>query len=63
VCGIYGEAAVELTLSGADSTNRLVDIITQPAYYATIVERMRQHLRREHSHAARLHQLIEIVES
>ena len=63
VCGLYGEAAGELTLSGADSTNKLVDIMTRPAYYATIVERMRQHLRREHSHAARLHQLIEIVES
>jgi glycosyl transferase family 1 len=63
VCGIYGEAAVELTLSEADATDKLVDIMTRPAYYAAIVEGMRQHLRREHSHAARLHQLIEIVES
>src|SRR5215510_5482330 len=63
VSGIYGEAAVELTLREADGTDKLVDIMTRPTYYAAIVARMRQHLRREHSHAARLHQLIEIVES
>src|SRR5262249_668225 len=62
VCSIYGEAAGELTLSEADGTDKLVDIMTRPAYYAAIVACVRQHLRREHSHAARLHQLSEIVE-
>jgi ferritin-like metal-binding protein YciE len=61
VCGIYGEAAVELTLNEADATDKILDIMTRPTYYATIVARMRQHLRQEHSHVARLHQLIEIV--
>jgi hypothetical protein len=42
---------------------RVEDVLTRPEHYATAVTQIREHLAREHSHEARLRQLIEIVEA
>jgi hypothetical protein len=59
---IYGPAAEALVLDGAphDLVRRL---ISRPADYGDVVVAIRRHLEEQHSHAARLRRLIEIVES
>jgi hypothetical protein len=59
---IYGEAGVRLKLDGS-ARERVEDVLARPDHYAGVVTEMRQHLSREHSHEARLRQLIEIVEA
>lgn len=59
---IYGESAVGLMLADNPSA-KILDIVHQPERYMDIVMVLREHLAKNHSHAARLQQLIEIVES
>jgi hypothetical protein len=59
---IYGPDAAEFTL-GSDASDRILDLVERPQTYAPVVQRIREHLTQRHSHAARLQQLIEIVES
>jgi hypothetical protein len=59
---IYGPASLELMLDGS-ACERVEDVLTRPEHYATAVTQIREHLAREHSHEARLRQLIEIVEA
>jgi hypothetical protein len=59
---IYGEAGRELVLDDGRS-ELIADIVAGPERYAALVQRIRMHLAREHSHAARLRQLVEIVEA
>ncbi len=63
VTEIYGERALELVLVGDRPQEKIADLVHRPAYYAGIVQEIRQHLAEKHSHAARLQQLIEIVRS
>jgi hypothetical protein len=58
---IYGERALELVL-GSDASEQILDVLRRPEYYAHIVRSIRQHLAKQHSYAARLKELIEIVE-
>jgi glycosyltransferase involved in cell wall biosynthesis len=60
---IYGEAALELVLPEHDPEDKLVDIISRPGHYADVVHSLRHHLAEHHSHAARLRELIAIVEA
>jgi hypothetical protein len=60
---IYGPEALELTLPSQDPHQKILDVIHRPAHYAGLVRRIRQHLALKHSHAARLRELVEIVES
>lgn len=59
---IYGDSASELTLMG-DPSATVLDITRHPQRYRSLVARIRQHLASQHSHVARLQQLIGIVES
>jgi len=60
---IYGEGALELTLSQSNGKERILDMVRRPSHYAGIVQGIRQRLAQRHSQAARLEELIEIVES
>lgn len=62
VAEIYGEVGKELVLQ-EEGTNRIMDIMNRPEHYADVVAEIQEHLALEHSHAARLHELIEIIES
>ncbi len=60
---IYGAAALELVLPTERPEAKALDILQRPEHYAEIVRGLRQHLAEHHSYAARLRQLIEIVNS
>jgi hypothetical protein len=59
---IYGECSIELTLPD-DPSEKILDIMRRPEHYADVVSGIREHLAKKHSHAARLRELIEVVES
>jgi hypothetical protein len=63
VLEIYGEAALELVLGEHEPQEQILDIVSRPDHYQDLVREIRGHLREQHSHAARLRELIEIVES
>ena len=58
---IYGEDGLALTLDG-DGPERLEEIVARPEAYTDVVMTIRRHLAQEHSHEARLRQLISILE-
>lgn len=60
---IYGEAGLELVLPEECPEEKIRDILERPEHYLDLVRAIRRDLRARHSHAARLRQLIEIVES
>jgi hypothetical protein len=60
---IYGERACELMLPEDHPEEKILDMVRRPEHYADIVMGIRQHLAAKHSHAARLQQLIDIVEN
>jgi hypothetical protein len=59
---IYGERAVELILA-EDASQKILEMVHRPERYTDIIMDIRKHLAKKHSHAARLQELIEIVES
>jgi glycosyltransferase involved in cell wall biosynthesis len=59
---LYGEAAAELVLTEGNR-EKILDIVSRPEHYAAIVRSIRRHLAERHSYAARLRQLIQIIES
>jgi hypothetical protein len=59
---IYGDAALDLVL-GENGTQMLRDMVQHPERYRDRVMQIRAHLADRHSHAARLRQLLGIVES
>jgi hypothetical protein len=63
VAEIYGERALELVLPAQKPEDKILDIQRRPEYYAGIVRDIRRHLAERHSQAARLKELIQIVES
>ena len=63
VAEIYGERALELVLPAERPEDKILDMQRRPDYYAGIVRAIRQHLAEKHSQAARLKELVEIVES
>jgi hypothetical protein len=60
---IYGERALELVLPDERPEEKILDMVDRPSYYAEIVRGVRRHLAEQHSYAARLRQLLAIVES
>jgi hypothetical protein len=60
---IYGEQALELLLPDNNPHEKILDIVSRPEYYRDVIIGIRQHLSEKHSHAVRLRELIEIVES
>ena len=63
VAEIYGDRALELVLPVERPRDKILDMQRRPEYYACIVGGIRRHLAERHSQAARLEELIEIVES
>jgi hypothetical protein len=59
---VYGPEGLELRLPERDPQEKIVDIIRRPRHYADVVRGIRHHLAAKHSHAARLRQLVDIVE-
>ena len=60
---IYGERAVEMVLPEVRPEEKLLDLLSRPEHYAEIIMGIRRSLAENHSYAARLQQLIEILES
>jgi hypothetical protein len=58
---LYGPPATELVLK-EHPAEQILDVVARPEYYANLVAAIRQRLADQHSHTARLKQLIEIVE-
>jgi hypothetical protein len=63
VAEIYGEAALELVLPAERPEDRILDLVRRPDHYAGIIQGIRRHLAQKHSQAARLRELVEIIES
>jgi hypothetical protein len=63
VSEIYGGAALELLLPDDRPQEMILDVSNRPQHYAEIVQGIRGHLGQRHSYAARLRELIDIVES
>jgi hypothetical protein len=63
VSALYGQAAAELLLPQERPQERILDVLSRPDHYGVIVREIRRHLAQEHSYAARLRELIDIVES
>jgi hypothetical protein len=60
---LYGNRAVELVLPFEAGHEKILDLVRRPQYYVEVVEEIRRYLEAQHSHAARLRELLEIVES
>ena len=60
---IYGQPALELALPADNPQEKILDMVRRPEYYLDVLTQVRRHLAEKHSHAARLQELIEIIES
>jgi hypothetical protein len=60
---VYGERALELVLPAEKPEEKVADMLRRPGHYAEIVQGIRRHMREKHSQAARLKELIGIIES
>jgi hypothetical protein len=63
VAEIYGSRAQALALPENHPEELIADVMERPQHYAEIVEEMRTMLAEKHSYAARLKELVAIVES
>jgi hypothetical protein len=63
VAETYGVRARALALPEEHPEDLIVDVMKRPQHYAEIVEDMRRTLAEEHSYAARLQELVAIVEA
>ncbi len=63
VAEIYGRAGLELVLPSERADEKLLDMLERRAHYAAVASDVRRHLAEHHSYAARLAELVEIVES
>jgi Glycosyl transferases group 1 len=59
---IYGDRATALVL-GENASDQIRDVLNRPDHYADIVRDIRRHLAEKHSYAARLNQLLQIVQN
>jgi hypothetical protein len=58
---IYGECATELLLPADNPELKIRDLMRRPEHYAKVVQEMRRHLAEKHSYAARIRELIRII--
>jgi hypothetical protein len=59
---IYGVEAVALTLPSEAPEEKIEDLLRRPRHYAAVVEGVRRRLAEQHSYAARLRTLVDILE-
>lgn len=57
---IYGDPALELMLR-REASEQIADVLHRPEHYARVVQAIRRHLAEKHSYAARLRELVDIV--
>lgn len=62
VRSVYGEEALDLVLGAKRPHDKVVDVLARPEHYAGMVRRIRDEFRERHSPAARLRELIEIID-
>lgn len=62
VVEIFGERATELMISGEEDSEKILDVLERPAYYADIVMGIREDFRVRHTPEARLSQLVSYIE-
>lgn len=60
---IYGTEALAFRLPDRNPEGKVLDLLRQPESYTSSLMRIRQHLAENHSHAARMRELIKIIES
>jgi len=60
---IFGEQALELVLPQDRPQDKILALLRRPQHYASILQGIRRQFAKEHSYAARIRELIEIVES
>lgn len=60
---IYGEDALELMLPETRPQDKILELVSRPAEYASIVRGLRRRLAEKYSYATQLQELIRIVES
>jgi hypothetical protein len=60
---VYGDHALDLVLDGEGPHEKVFDLLMRPKHYTEIVREIRGEFGRRHSPAARLHELIAIIES
>jgi len=58
---LYGQPAAELLLPAESPSDKILDIVERPEYYAEIVTGIRSRLAAQHSYSVRLQQLVEIA--
>jgi hypothetical protein len=58
----YGEGACELVMPRENPHEKILDMVTRPEHYASIVAGIRAGLAKEHSYHERIRQLIRIIE-
>jgi hypothetical protein len=63
VAEIYGEEAMALVLPRERPEEKVRELVERPAHFARVVAGIRRRLAEKHSYAARLRELIRIVES
>ena len=59
----YGEEGLELALPDRRPEEKVLEVLRQPGRYERVVQAIRRRLAEKHSYAARLQELIEIVEN
>ena len=59
---VFGDAALELVLSGDKASSTIEDVLERPDYYADIVHGIRKEFAKLHTPEVRLARLIEIIE-
>ncbi len=59
----YGERAAELVMPPENPHQKILDIVSRPEHYASIVAGIRAGLAKKHSYQERIRELIRIVEA
>jgi len=60
---VYGDIAQELVLDRDGPDTRIADVLARPDHYAKVVQEIRRDFARRHSPAARLQDLMQIIEN
>ena len=60
---VYGSLARELVLDRDKPEVRIADVLARPGHYAEVVREIRRDFAQQHSPAARLQDLVQIIEN
>jgi hypothetical protein len=60
---VYGEPGAGLVLDGENPHEKILDVLSRPGHYAGAVQSIRREFAQRHCPAARMRELIAIIES